>query len=107
MLRLILGDQLSNTISSLVDVDKAKDLVFMCEVMQEAKYVKHHKKKIVFLFSAMRHFALSLKKLGLRVCYIKIDDPANTGSFDTELKRIIAQYEISKITRFIVNKIMS
>jgi deoxyribodipyrimidine photolyase-related protein len=94
---LILGDQLSNTISSLVDVDKAKDLVFMCEVMQEAKYVKHHKKKIVFLFSAMRHFALSLKKLGLRVCYTKIDDPANTGSFDTELKRVVAEYKISKI----------
>ncbi len=56
-LRLILGDQLSTSISSLNDCDKAKDIILMCEVWQEATYVKHHKKKIAFLLSAMRHFA--------------------------------------------------
>ena len=29
----------------------------MAEVMDEVTYVKHHKRKIAFLFAAMRHFA--------------------------------------------------
>ena len=57
-LRLILGDQLSHTISSLDDINKANDVVLMCEVIEEATYVKHHKKKIAFIFSAMRHLSL-------------------------------------------------
>jgi deoxyribodipyrimidine photo-lyase len=56
-LRLILGDQLSDSISSLSGCDQSRDIIFMCEVWDEATYVKHHKKKIAFLFSAMRHFS--------------------------------------------------
>ena len=56
-LRLILGDQLSMTLASLVDLDPQDDLLLMCEVHSEATYVKHHKKKLAFIFSAMRHFA--------------------------------------------------
>ena len=44
-LRLILGDQLSPSLSSLSDCDKAADKLLMCEVWDEATYVKHHKKK--------------------------------------------------------------
>lgn len=88
-LRLILGDQLSLSISSLKDYDKDNDRVLMCEVIEEATYVKHHKKKIAFLFSAMRHFASELIELGYKVCYIKLDDPLNTGSFLGELTRQI------------------
>ena len=55
-LRLILGDQLSHQISVLQSADKKNDVVMLCEVMEEASYVKHHPKKIAFLFSAMRHF---------------------------------------------------
>jgi len=60
-LRLILGDQLNDAISSLSDVDRQNDIIWMCEVWDEATYVKHHKKKIAFIFSAMRHFANELK----------------------------------------------
>ena len=49
-LRLILGDQLSHSITSLEGYDSAKDIILMCEVWDEASYVKHHKKKIAFLF---------------------------------------------------------
>jgi deoxyribodipyrimidine photolyase-related protein len=56
VLRLILGDQLSYNISSLSDINPERDTILMCEVWEEATYVKHHKKKIAFLFSAMRHF---------------------------------------------------
>ncbi|MFY0614638.1 MAG: cryptochrome/photolyase family protein, partial [Hyphomicrobiaceae bacterium] len=53
---VILGDQLSDMMSSLAASDPAKDAVLMMEVHKEATYVAHHPKKIAFLFSAMRHF---------------------------------------------------
>ena len=77
-LRFILGDQLSQNISSLRDCDKSNDIILMCEVMAEATYVKHHKKKIAFLFSAMRHFAEELEAQGHHVRYIKLDDEHNS-----------------------------
>ena len=89
-LRLILGDQLSQDISSLSDIDKASDTILIVEVMEEATYVRHHKKKIAFLFSAMRHFADELCGQGISVRYIKLSDPENTGSFTGEVARAIA-----------------
>ena len=67
VLRVMLGDQLSPTISSLHGADKTKDTILICEVQQEATYVKHHKKKLVFIFSAMRHFAQELRDAKYRV----------------------------------------
>ena len=60
-LRVVLGDQLSMNVSSLVDC-KPSDIILMAEVWDEATYVKHHKKKIALVFSAMRHFSQALKK---------------------------------------------
>ena len=74
VLRLILGDQLSQDISSLKGCNKSDDIILMCEVWNEATYVKHHKKKITFLFSAMRHFAKELNESGYKVSYTKIED---------------------------------
>lgn len=54
---VILGDQVSQNISSLRQANKSCDVVFMAEVMAEATYVRHHKKKFALVFSAMRHFA--------------------------------------------------
>ena len=88
-LRLILGDQLSHDISSLKDCNKTEDIILMCEVWNEATYVKHHKKKIAFLFAAMRHYADDLKAQGYRVHYTKLDDPDNAGSFTAALERVI------------------
>ena len=92
-LRLILGDQLSHSISSLEGYEKDSDVIFMCEVVEEATYVKHHKKKIAFLFSAMRHFAQELEEQGYNIVYTKLDDPDNAGSFTKELKRAIQKYQ--------------
>lgn len=97
ILRLILGDQLTPTLSSLRDTDKENDIIFMCEVWEEATYVKHHKKKIAFIFSAMRHFAQELKDAGYQVRYIKLNDAQNQGSFKAELQAIIKSESISKI----------
>lgn len=86
-LRLILGDQLSMQLPTLHDANPATDRVMLCEVWEEATYVKHHKKKIAFLFSAMRHFAKELEDAGFHVSYTQLDDPKNTGSFFGEVQR--------------------
>ncbi|WJG10760.1 cryptochrome/photolyase family protein [Aliiglaciecola sp. LCG003] len=91
-LRLILGDQLSHSISSLADTDKSTDVILMCEVWDEATYVKHHKKKIAFIFSAMRHFAQELRAKGYQVHYTQLDDVDNTGSFSGEVTRAIERF---------------
>ncbi|MEM9843018.1 MAG: cryptochrome/photolyase family protein, partial [Pseudomonadota bacterium] len=87
---LILGDQLSPNIAALRDADPARDRVLMAEVQEEATYVRHHKKKIAFLFSAMRHFAEDLRADGWTVDYVSLDDPDNTGSFSGEVERFAA-----------------
>ena len=89
---LVLGDQLSPDVSSLKACDPARDMVLMCEVAEEATYVRHHKKKIIFLFSAMRHFADELRGLGWAVSYTKLDDAGNAGSFTGEAARAIAAH---------------
>jgi deoxyribodipyrimidine photolyase-related protein len=96
-LRLILGDQLSPEISSLDGFEVSKDTILMCEIWNEATYVKHHKKKIAFLFSAMRHFAEELKASGYNVEYVKLNDKDNTGFFKTEVERTIKKYKFDHI----------
>ena len=71
---LVLGDQLTATLPAISEATKSTDTILMAEVREEATYVKHHKKKIAFLFSAMRHFSSALRDDGYRVDYIKYDD---------------------------------
>ncbi len=73
-LRLILGDQLSRDLSALRDIDVKRDTILMAEVAAEAAYVPHHKKKLAFIFAAMRHFAEDLRREGLIVRYHRLDD---------------------------------
>jgi deoxyribodipyrimidine photolyase-related protein len=93
-LRLLLGDQLSHELASLRDIDKEHDYVLMAEVRTEATYVKHHKLKIAFLFSAMRHFAQELEDKGINVRYIRYDDPENAGSLKAEVERALKELEL-------------
>ena len=96
-LRLILGDQLSHAISSLNTIDHQRDMVLMVEVATETTYVPHHKQKIVFILSAMRHFAQELSDRGIRVEYVTLDDPENTGSFSSEVDRAIKKYKPERV----------
>jgi len=84
---LVLGDQLSFDLASLKGLDAEQDRVLLVEVMEEARHVPHHPQKIALIFSAMRHFAEALKRLGLRVQYVALDDPHNSGSVPGELQR--------------------
>ena len=91
-LRLVLGDQLNRGLAGLADLDPAQDVVLMAEVIEEVTYVRHHKRKIAFLFSAMRHFADALRAEGVTVEYTRLDDPANSGSFTGEIARAVESH---------------
>ena len=97
VLRFLLGDQLTRSVSALRDLDKKRDTVLMVEVADETTYVPHHPQKIVFILSAMRHFAETLKKDGISVDYVKLDDPKNTGSFTGELQRAVKRHKSDSV----------
>jgi len=94
-LRLVLGDQLSHTVSGLRGA-QPDDVALMVEVKAEATYVKHHKQKIAFLFSAMRHFADELKPR-MAVDYVYLDDPNNTHNFIGEIKRALQRHNVERV----------
>lgn len=94
---VILGDQLSFDISSLKLADKSNCTVLLAELLDETSYVKHHKKKIVLVLSAMRHFAKQLAEQGWHVRYITLDDPENTHNFTDEVARAIAACNADEI----------
>jgi len=96
-LRLVLGDQLSNRIAALRDIDLGRDMVLMVEVAAEADHVPHHPRKIALILSAMRHFADELRAAGVRVDYVRLDDPTNTGSFDGEIARAVRRHAPAQI----------
>ena len=96
-LLLILGDQLSTSIATLSDADKRTDIVLIAEVMSEARYVPHHKKKIAFIFAAMRHFAADLESKGWRVDYVRLTDRDNSGTLDGEVGRALARHNLSAL----------
>lgn len=96
-LHFIFGDQLSHSLLHLQHADKENDVILMCEVNEEATYAPHHKKKIAFIFAAMRHFREELRDQGFKVDYVDLDDAKNSGSFDEELKRAIKKYRPRKI----------
>jgi deoxyribodipyrimidine photolyase-related protein len=69
----------------------------MCEVTEESTYAPHHKKKIAFILSAMRHFAEELRAAGWEVDYVRLDDPGNTGTLTGELDRAAARWSPREI----------
>ena len=97
VLRLVMGDQLNLAISSLTDCDKCNDIILMSELKQEASYANHHKKKLVLIFSAMRHFAQELREQGYQVDYVHYTDPDNSGSFEHEVLRACERHKIQQL----------
>ena len=84
-------------ISCLHGLDPAHTVILMAEVMDEATYVRHHKKKIAFLFSAMRHFAADLREAGWVVDYVSLNALGNTGSFTGELARAVQRHGAGRV----------
>jgi deoxyribodipyrimidine photolyase-related protein len=88
---LILGDQLSLSLSALQVADKDTDIIVMAEVAEEGTYVRHHPKKIALILAAMRKFAEQLRAEGWTVAYTRLEDAENTGSIAEEILRRAAQ----------------
>lgn len=72
--RFLHQDQLSSI--ALADLDPNRDGILFIESIHDAGILPYHKKKLVYLWSAQRHFALALAEQGWRVAYL-------TGSADT------------------------
>jgi deoxyribodipyrimidine photolyase-related protein len=94
---LVLGDQLSANLSSLRRANTSRDIVLMAEVMAEATYAQHHKKKFALVFSAMRHFAEKLRHEGWTVDYVKMEDAGNTHSLAGEVERAQKRHAIKNV----------
>jgi len=97
VLRVVLGDQLTRSVAVLRGLDPARDVVLLAEVRDEATYVRHHPKKIAFLFAAMRRFAAELVAEGVRVDYVRLDDPGNQGSLRAEVVRAVRRHGAERV----------
>ncbi len=95
-LRIILADHLSERLSSLEGMT-LEDQVFMCEYIGGPGQVPHHPQKIAFLLAAMRHFAEDLRKKGIAVHYVSLDDPQNTRILRHELDRVVKELTPKKV----------
>jgi len=93
----VLGDQLSLNLSSLAEADPADSIILMVEVSEETGYVAHHKAKLAYILSAMRHHATALREAGWVVDYVELGDAENSGSFTGELARAIERHQPTRI----------
>ncbi|MGB3723429.1 MAG: cryptochrome/photolyase family protein [Pacificimonas sp.] len=93
----ILGDQLTRTLASLRGCTKDDTVILMAELDEETTYVGHHKQKLVFILSAMRHFAEELRADGWTVDYVELEDDANSGSFTGELARALDRHDVDEV----------
>jgi len=96
-LRFVLGDQLSRRMSSLRDLDPDRDVVLMAEVHEECGYAPHHKKKIAFVLSAMRHFAEDLRAEGLNVDYRTLETSDEARGFRSALAAAVERHRPQRI----------
>lgn len=87
---LTLGDQLDVDGPAFDGFQRDSDTVLMLEVEEEARRIRQHKQRLVLFFAAMRHFRNALEERQRRVHYVRIDDPAGTGTIATELARHVA-----------------
>ena len=89
----IFSDHLSHTLSALEASDPSETVVQMMEVRHEADVVPHHRMKLAFIFSTMRHFAEELREAGWTVDYVELDASSNTGHFSGEMARAVERHK--------------
>ena len=73
----------------------AEARVLMIESEERSRLYRYHKRKLVLLFSAMRHFAAELRKRGLEVDYYPLDPEGRHRNFRDALQRHVEQYRPS------------
>jgi len=93
---ILFGDQLDLD-AALIRSLGTDDTVLMMEVATESLHVPSHTQRTALFLSAMRHFAAELTRRKVRVRYVTLDDPENTGAFETEISRAAAALKPSEI----------
>jgi len=96
-LTLVAGDQLNPGLASLAAIERGVDHVLMAELADEVGYVRHHVKKTVLIFSAMRHFARDLENAGHRLFYRRFDPDAAVRSFGDAIEAHCRAHDIHEI----------
>ncbi len=74
-LRLVLGDQLDAQAPALAGFDPARDRALMIEAAGESTHVWSHKARIALFLAAMRHYAKALRRRGVPLTYLSVDEP--------------------------------
>ncbi len=90
---VILGDQLSSGIAALRGGDPARDIIVMGEPGGDITHAKHHKKSIILILSAMRHFAEELRMRGWTVDYARLEEPGAPQSFTDMVGGAVRRFE--------------
>eukprot|EP01031_Cornospumella_fuschlensis_P007178 gene7178-8901_t len=94
---VVLGDQLNRGSAVFDDVDPQRDVVWLAEVHEESTKVWVSKQRITMFLAAMRHFASELRAEGFTVDYRELDDPANGGTFASELIAAIGTHAPERV----------
>ncbi len=87
---VILGDQLDSDSAAFDGFDPALDCIWMAEAVEEASHVWCHKMRLVFFFSAMRHFRDSLLGRSWRVEYRELSATPENGTPES-LQALLAE----------------
>jgi deoxyribodipyrimidine photolyase-related protein len=86
----VLGDQLWDGQAALASVAPGTPVILI-EALNHIKIRPYHQQKLIFIWSAMRHFAAQLEAQGHPVTYAEADD------FQTPLQTWIAAHKITEL----------
>ncbi len=89
---LVLGDQLSLHNPAIQAARPGVDTIVLAEVHEEASYVRHNRHKIALIFSAMRHFAETLRGRDHVVRYYSYDQGVGSLGKAVEAELNCASY---------------
>lgn len=90
----ILGDQLTHRHSALAKADRDADVVLFIESRKRGAHIRYHQRKLVLIYSAMRHFARELREAGWTVDYHHL---AETEDFAEGWKRHLTRFQPDEV----------
>ena len=94
---VVLGDQLDARYPERLGLDRGRDTLLMMEVAGASTDPPSHVQRTVLFLAAMRHHAEALRADGWTVEYRALNDRRNTGTFEGELGRAIADLGASGV----------
>ncbi|MBN8248646.1 MAG: cryptochrome/photolyase family protein [Verrucomicrobia bacterium] len=90
----ILGDQLTLENAALAGCDPGNTRVLLIESRARAVHRRHHRRKLVLVYAAMRHFAADLQEAGWTVDYQRLDQ---TPVFGDALRRHVRAFRTERL----------